>query len=56
MLFSQGKLSSAEEIKTFSKEFLVAEVLVMAYIKHLEDLKLKAEKRQAESKNSNKHI
>ncbi len=49
-LFSQNKLSTSEEIAKFSKKFLVSEDLVKDYVRHLTDLKRKADKRKEETK------
>ena len=49
-IYASGKLGTPAEIKEFSQKYLVTEALVKENVRHLADLKLKADKRQEEAK------
>ena len=52
LLLEQGSISSdnKEELKEFSSKFVVSEKLVVEYVLHLEDLKLRRDKRTLQRK------
>ena len=47
--FANSKLNTAEDIKKFSRDYIVEERLVREYVSHLQNLKLKIDKRKEET-------
>ena len=48
--FAKKNLSTPEDIRKFSSDYLVDERLVRDYVTHLDNLKLKSDKRKAETR------